>query len=74
MGFEKFRRKSDKLWFEHRNRLPHQPGEAPQEERDRFYALYMAYSSKKLVLATWALAIGTLILSALTIYFQYIKK
>jgi hypothetical protein len=30
-------------------------------------------TNKGLVYATWALAIGTLILSGLTIYFQYIK-
>jgi len=40
--------------------------------------LYTAYRHQKttnlLVWATWALAIGTLVLSGLTIYFQYFKK
>jgi len=39
--------------------------------------LYNAYkterTTKRLVWATWALAIGTLILSGLTLYFQYFK-
>ena len=39
--------------------------------------LFTAYrnerTTKRLVWATWALAIGTLILSGLTIYFQYLK-
>jgi len=40
--------------------------------------LYIAYrnqtTTNMLVWATWALAIGTLILSGLTIYFQYFKN
>ena len=44
---------------------------------DRNIALWIGYktiqSNKKLVLATWFLVIGTLILSGLTIYLQYFK-
>ena len=40
--------------------------------------LYTAYknerTTKMLVWATWFLAIGTLILSGLTLYFQYFKR
>jgi len=40
--------------------------------------LFTAYknerTTKMLVWATWALAIGTLVLSGLTIYFQYFKS
>ena len=39
-----------------------------------YYMQYkMLMSNKRLVYATWALAIGTLILSGLTIYFQFFK-
>ena len=69
MSFEKYRNKADKKWFTHR----YTRGESSQEERNRFYQLYMAYNTNKLVWATWGLAIGTLILSGLTIYFQYLK-
>ena len=45
---------------------------------DRNMALWIGYktiqSNRRLLWATWSLAIGTIILSGLTIYFQYIKK
>ena len=40
-----------------------------------YYEKYkMFQETKKLVLATWLLAMTTILLSGLTIYFQYFKK
>jgi len=45
---------------------------------DKMFQSYIAYrterATKKLVLATWILAITSIILSGLTLYFQYIKS
>lgn len=70
MSFETFRKKADEKWFKHRANMT---SFVAQQERDRFYQLYSAYANKELVLATWALAIATIILSGLTLYFQYFR-
>ena len=48
-----------------------------KEIEDRNISLWMVHqtieTNKKLVWATWGLAIGTLILSGLTIYFQFFR-
>lgn len=51
------------------------PKKLPEGFEEQLLIQYLAYRSerynKQLVYATWGLAIGTLILSALTLYFQY---
>ena len=48
-----------------------------KEIEDRNISLWMVHqtieTNKKLVWATWGLAIGTIILSGLTIYFQFFR-
>jgi len=48
-----------------------------EETERRIVNAWMAYqtieTNKRLVWATWALAIATIILSGLTLYFQYFK-
>ncbi len=50
----------------------------PKGLEERSVQLFNTYmlqeTNKKLVLATWLLAIGTLFLSGLTLYFQFFKK
>ena len=75
--FEKYQEEAYKGWKEFRYRNYPNAGEMigstnpSQEERNRFYELYMDYridkTNKRLVWATWALAIGTIILSILTL-------
>ncbi len=68
MSFESFKDKVDKKWKKYRSEVTNP---VAQEERNRFYQIYMAYYNKQLVWATWALAIGTLLLSGITLYLQY---
>lgn len=74
MEFKEYREKADEGWYKFRNV---KSGKVPQQERDRFYQLYinwnMQETNRKLVLVTCFLAIATLILSGLTIYLQYFK-
>ena len=50
----------------------------PQENTFKLYSLYLQKKlfdkTKWLVWATWAVAIGTIILLGITIYFQYFKR
>lgn len=71
MSFEKYKKRADEKWFNYREGMTQ--GVA-QQERDRFYQLYMAYSNHKLVMATWILVASTLILSGIGIYFQHFSK
>jgi len=72
MKFEDYKKNADKEWHNFRDKVL---VTVAQEERNRTYQLYMNWTmqetNKKLVWATWALAVGTLILSGLTLYFQY---
>ena len=49
-----------------------------EQIEERIVSVWMIYqtieTNKKLILATCSLALGTIILSGLTIYFQYFKK
>ena len=71
MSFEKYKERADRKWFNYRESMTQ--GVA-QQERGRFYQLYMAYSNHKLVMATWILVASTLVLSEIDIYFQYFSK
>ncbi len=70
MTFESYKAKVDKKWQKFRGEISNP---IAQEERNRFYQIYLAYTNKQLVWATWVLAIATILLSALTLYFQYRK-
>lgn len=70
MSFESYAKKVEERWNVKSKNVA---SLAHQEEKNRFFLLYTAYTNKQLVWATWVLAIATIILSALTLYFQYSK-
>jgi len=71
--FDKYIMKSEVLWANHRVHL--NKDKVSQQERDRFHELYinwnMQETNRKLVRATWFLAIATSILSLIALYLQY---
>lgn len=70
MSFETYKKKADEKW--QKLRQYHQEPKS-QQERDRFYQLYAAYTNRQMLIATWVLVIANIALSALTLYFQYYK-
>ena len=62
MTFESYKAKVDKKWQKFRGEITNT---VTQEERNRFYQIYMAYTNKQLVYATWVLVGVTILLSAL---------
>lgn len=72
MSFEKFLKKRE----EETNLLKYN-FHGSSERRDNLENLWMVYetikTNRKLVFATWSLAIATIILSTLTLFFQYFK-
>lgn len=60
LSFDWYRKRADEAWEKFRS----SKDKASQQERDRFYQLYVSYS---IVVATWSLAITTIILSLLTL-------
>lgn len=72
MKFEEYKKNADREWRNFRNK---QRETISQQERDRFYQLYinwdMQKTNRRLVWATWILAIATIIFALLTIYFQH---
>lgn len=64
MTFESYKNKVDRKWRKFRSEVTNP---VAQEERNRFYQIYIAYTNKQLVIATWTLAIATIFLSILTL-------
>jgi hypothetical protein len=64
MSFESYRKEADKKWFKYREKMT---ASVAQQERDRFYQLFTAYTNKQLVRVTWILAVATILLSVITL-------
>lgn len=65
MSFEEYKQEVDNKWDKYRYG---KSASLSQQERDRFYMLYVAYVNKQMLIATWVLAIATIIFTGLTLW------